>query len=112
MTLEVVAQQQFDAYNARDLVRFVALHSEDVRVFNPPSTVPSIEGKAAFTRHYADKRFKLPGLHAELLSLMVVGNKVIDHEHMSGVGDVPVEAAVVYEVVEGLIRTVWFYAGA
>ena len=43
---------------------------------------------------------------------MVVGNKVIDHERVSGVHDRPFEAAVVYEVVDGVIRTVWFFDAA
>jgi hypothetical protein len=30
-------QRQLDAYNARDLERFVAEYAEDVRVFRPPS---------------------------------------------------------------------------
>jgi hypothetical protein len=68
-----------------------------------------LDGKAAFGRFYAEHRFCHPGLHADLLNRMVVGNKVIDHERISGVLPLPYEVAVVYEVVDGLIRRTWTF---
>jgi hypothetical protein len=59
--------------------------------------------------HYAAHRFNLPGLHAELVSRMVLGYKVIDHERIVGVGEGTMDAAAVYEVRDGLICTVWFF---
>lgn len=109
MTPDIPVQRQLKAYNARDLARFVAEYSDDVRVYRAPSGTPVLEGKAAFAEHYATHRFHLPDLHADVLGRMVVGNKVIDHERVSGVRDAPFDAAVVYEVVEGLIRAVWFF---
>jgi hypothetical protein len=50
------------------------------------------------------------GLHAALLGRMVLGNKVIDHERIIGLGSAPMEAAAVYEVgAGGLIAAVWFF---
>jgi len=112
MTAEAPVQRQLEAYNARDLDRFVAEYHDDIRVFRAPSGTPVLDGKAAFTAHYAAHRFNLPNLHADVLSRMVVGNKVIDHERVSGVHDRPFEAAVVYEVADGVIRTVWFFDAA
>lgn len=109
---EAPVQRQLEAYNARDLARFVAEYAEDVEVFRPPSTEPSLVGKAALAEHYAKNRFNLPKLHAELVSRMVLGNKVIDHERISGLGDGVMEAAAVYEVRDGLIRRVWFFSGS
>ena len=105
-----VAQRQLDAYNARDLPRFLAEYSDDVRLYRPPAADPTIQGKAALAAHYASQRFNLPGLHAELVNRMVLGNKVIDHERVSGVREQPFEVAAVYEVVDGLICKAWFYA--
>ena len=48
-------------------------------------------------------------LHAELVNRMVLGNKVIDHERITGLAPQPVEAAVVFEVNAGLIHKVWFF---
>jgi hypothetical protein len=38
-----------------------------------------------------------------------MGNKVIDHERIAGIREQPLEAVAVYEVTQGLIRTVWFF---
>jgi hypothetical protein len=109
MNPEAPVQRQLDAYNARDLARFVAEYADNVVVYRPPAAEPILRGKEAFANHYASHRFNLPALHAEVVSRMVVGNKVIDHERVAGVRDDPFDAVVVYEVVDERIRTVWFF---
>lgn len=101
-------QRQLDAYNARDLDAFVAQYADDVRVYRLPAAEPTLVGKAALADHYARNRFNLSDLHAELVNRMVVGNKVIDHELITGIGTEPVDGAALYEVQRGLITTVWF----
>jgi len=64
----------------------VAEYTDDVEVFRPPATEPVLQGKAAFAAHYAANRFNLPALHAALVNRMVLGNKVIDHERITGLG--------------------------
>ena len=73
-----------------------------------PSTEPAISGKAQLTEVYR-RRFSAPSLHAEILARIVLGNKVIDHERVRGIREVPVEAVAIYEVAAGLIETVWFF---
>ena len=102
-------QRQLEAYNAKDLERFVAEYTEDVQVFRPPQTEPVLSGKKTFAEHYGKNRFTLPSLHAEVVNRIVAGNKVVDHERISGLQEGIVEAIVVYEVVDERIRTVWFY---
>jgi hypothetical protein len=104
-----VVQRQVDAYNARDLERFVAQFGDAVQVFRPPSPEPAISGKARLAEYYAANRFNLPALRADILGRMVLGSRVIDHERIHGVRDQPFEVAAVYDVVDGLIRTVWFF---
>jgi uncharacterized glyoxalase superfamily protein PhnB len=106
---EQVVQRQLEAYNDRHLERFIATYADDVQVFRPPAAEPAIVGKAALAAHYAGKRFNLPGLHAHIVSRLVMGNKVVDHERITGVREQPFEAMAVYEVVDGAIRTVWFF---
>jgi len=110
MTPEDVVQRQVDAYNARDLQRFLAEYSDDVRIFRPPSLEPAIAGKRALAEYYATQRFNRAGLHAEILHRIVLGNKVIDHERINGVREQPFEVAAVYEVVDGRIESAWFYS--
>jgi hypothetical protein len=102
-------QRQLDAYNARDLERFLAEYSDDIRVFRPPATEPVLCGKQAFGEHYARNRFNLPNLHAKLVNRIVSGNIVVDHEQITGLSEPNVAAVAVYEVVGDKIRTVWFF---
>jgi hypothetical protein len=109
MSPERAVQRQLDAYNARDLERFVAEYHDDVRVYRPPATEPLVSGKKAFGEHYAKNRFTLPDLHARLVNRIVSGNVVVDHEDITGLPEGRRSAIAVYEVVEGRIRTVWFF---
>ena len=102
-------KRQLEAYNARDLERFVAEYSEDIRVFRPPAPEPVLAGKAAFARFYAEKRFALPQLHADVVARMISGSTVVDHERISGVQADVIEVIVVYQVQDGLISTVWLF---
>ena len=102
------AQRQLDAYNARDLERFVAEYTEDVEVFVLPDPKPVSVGKAALAAHYRDNRFNLPELHAKLVNRMVFGNKVIDQEVVYGVPGAPLDGAAIYEVTDKGISKVWF----
>jgi hypothetical protein len=81
---EAVVQRQLEAYNARDLGRFLAEYSPEVRVYRPPASEPAIVGREALAAFYSTQRFNCAGLHAELLNRIVLGNKVIDHERITG----------------------------
>ena len=109
MTPLQLIQAQFEAYNARDLAAFVACYSDSVQVFRPPSPLPTMVGKAAFAEFYETQRFNRPALKAELVNRMALGNTVIDHEHIHGIGEPPLEMAVVYLVQDDLIQTVHAY---
>ncbi len=110
MTPENVVQRQFEAYNARDLARFLAQYSDDIHAYRPPISEPVIVGKQAFGEFYATQRFNHADLHAILVNRMVLGSRVIDHERISGVQDKPFDVAVVYEVANGLIQRTWTFA--
>jgi hypothetical protein len=100
-------QRQLDAYNARDLARFVREFRHDVVVLRLPDVQPSIVGREALAAHYRDNRFNLPDLHAELVNRMAFGNKVIDQEIITGLPTGTMHAAVVYEVTPDGIAKVW-----
>lgn len=108
-TAVAVVQRQVEAYNRRDLEAFAATYREDVQIFRMPSTTPVMSGRSALREFYAGQRFNLPALHAEIVQRIVIGNKVIDHERVTGVGPLPFEAVAVYEVIDGAIATVWFF---
>jgi len=107
MTPVECVERQFEAYNKRDLSRFLTAFADDVRSYRLPDMMLLLDGKAAYADFYASQRFIHEGLRAELLSRMVIGNKVIDHELIHGLGPEPIETAIMFVVEEGLIRTVF-----
>ena len=105
MTPQEIVEEQFAAYNARDLDRFLRCFAEDVRAIRLPDMTVTLAGKAAYSAFYARERFAHEGLRAELLGRLVIGNKVIDHELIHGLGPQPLETAVMFVVEQGLIVT-------
>src|SRR5258706_7264602 len=59
MNPEAVVQFQLDAYNARDLDRFLAAYSDEARIFRPPDPAAFIVAKPALAEYYATQRFNL-----------------------------------------------------
>lgn len=106
-----VVERQLAAYNAHDLEAFVACYAEDVEIVRLPSLEIFMKGLKALSEFYRTERFNLPNLRYEVVKRIVLGNKVIDHEEIRGLkpGAV-VEVVAVFEVVDGLIRAVWFHS--
>lgn len=105
---EAVVQRQLDAYNDHDLERFVQEYAEDITIYRLPNPAPTMQGRQALSEFYAANRFNRPNLHAHIAGRLVVGNKVIDHEQITGIEDGVLELAAIYEVVDGKIKTVQF----
>ena len=102
-----IVQKQVEAYNAHDLEAFAATYAEDAQIFRLPSAEPMISGKDELRIFYGNNRFQAPELHAEIVNRMALGNKVIDHERITGLPNSPFEVVVIYEVRDGLIARVW-----
>ncbi|MET3925293.1 nuclear transport factor 2 family protein [Devosia sp. 2618] len=111
MTPLQCVELQFDAYNARDLSRFLEAFAEDVQSFRLPEMTPTLTGKASYAAFYAEQRFNRPGLRAELINRIVVGNTVIDHELIHGLGGAPIETAIMFVIENGLINKVFAIPG-
>lgn len=107
MTPLQCVQLQFDAYNERDLPRFLSAFAEDVRSYRLPDMVPLLAGKAAYGDFYAKERFVHPKLRAELINRIALGNKVIDHELIHGLAEEPIETAIMFVIEGGLIAQVF-----
>lgn len=107
---ELVVQRQLERYNARDLDGFLATYADDAKIYALPAAAkPGIEGKEAMRKVYGSLFEKFTGLHCRGVQRMVEGRFVIDQEVCSmGANTRPVHAAATYEVVDGLIRNVWF----
>lgn len=109
-TPEEVVQRQVNAYNARDLEAFLATYGPDVTGFDHPAK-PLFSGLDEMRTIYGSMFAKTPALHCRIVNRIVLGNRVVDHERVTGFGDRTVEAVAIYEVSGGLIRKVWFLPG-
>ena len=101
------AQRQQDAYNERNPDQFLAEYTEDVVAYRLSGGEAMAVGRPALGEHYGKSRFSLPNLHAEQVNRMVSGNKVIDHERVSGVSEQPMEVVAIHEATPADIRRVW-----
>jgi len=110
--VERPVQEQLDAYNARDIDRFMLCWADDCQYFAFPSSL--LANGAAQIRQRHVERFKEANLHGTLVKRMVVGNLVVDQELVrrnfpEGLGEVDVVA--IYEVEAGKIAKAWFKMG-
>jgi hypothetical protein len=109
---EAVIQRQLDAYNAHDLEAWLATYADDARQFEFPAMLVA-EGIRAI-RERAIDRFQEPNLHAQLVHRTVLGNMVIDHEVVTRTfpeGPGTIDLVVIYQVVDGKIKTASFATG-
>lgn len=110
---ESVVQRQLDAYNARDLATLLAIYADDARLFEYPDRL--LAAGTAELRTRFSQRFSEPTLHATLVSRVVCGAFVVDHERVArdfpeGTGEI--ELVMIYEVREGRIARAWTLPGA
>lgn len=99
-----VVQCQLDAYNARDVEALLKIYAADAELYEHPAKL--LAAGAAQLRERFTTRFAEPNLYARLLSCVVMGEIVIDHERVTrtfpeGPGDV--ELVMIYEVKAGRI---------
>ena len=103
-----IAQQQANAYNARDLDAFLSFYAPDVQAFAFPDRLMG-EGIDSMRRNYGRLFEQAPQLHVEITNRMHLGNTVIDQEIVRGTSSGgPVEAIAIYRVTDGRIDQVRF----
>ena len=107
-----VVDKQLTAYNAKDVEAFLSCYAADAELLELPDK-PIVKGEAALRERYT-KRFADKLLHATIGKRIVMGNKVIDEEHIRLTwpeGPGTWEAAAIYEVTGDKISRVWFVFG-
>ena len=100
MTPEQVVQENLDFYNQRNIDGFMTSFSEDIKMYNLSDPKPTVVGREQVRKVYANLFKKSPKLHSTILKRIVIGNKVIDHESITGRnGNSEVlELVLIYEV--------------
>ena len=99
-TAEQVVQENLDFYNNRNIEGFMSSFSEDIKMYNLGQSDPSVEGKDNVRAVYTKLFENSPKLHSNILKRIVIGNKVIDHESITGRNgnDEVLELVLIYEV--------------
>ncbi|WP_145145624.1 nuclear transport factor 2 family protein [Roseomonas gilardii] len=103
---------QLAAYNARDIDAFMPWWADDCEYYAFPSTLLASSAAAIRERHI--ERFKEPDLYGNLLTRIVVGNMVVDHETVQrnfSEGQGEVDVICTYEIEGGKIARAWFKMG-
>lgn len=108
MNPEEIVQKQLEFYNNHDLDGFISTYHEEIKIYNLIDNSIILEGKESLREKYSE-RFQVLKVHAEIQNRMVIGNKVIDHEHVTTINtDNVVKAVAIYELEDDLIKRVWF----
>ncbi|QUI25751.1 nuclear transport factor 2 family protein [Vallitalea pronyensis] len=108
MNPQEIVNKQLEFYNNHNLDGFISTYHDDVKIFNLEDNSVILEGKKALKERYRE-RFDIFKVHSDIQNRIVVGNKVIDHEYVTGLKkDTIVKAVAIYEIEDSLIKRVWF----
>jgi hypothetical protein len=97
---EQVVQQNLEAYNNRDIEKFMAYFSPEITLFTFPESQAHTVGLEAVRKLYQELFDLSPNLHSTILNRIVFDNKVIDHEKIVGRRGAKeiIEMVLIYEV--------------
>ncbi len=105
LSTEQIVQSNLEAYNNRDLEKFISWFSEDIELYSFSEMKLVAGGKPAIEKLYKELFTASPNLHSTILKRIVFDNKVIDHESIvgrKGASEV-LEIVMIYEVKDGKI---------
>lgn len=111
-TPEEVVNEQLNAYNARDIGRFMACWHADAKLYEFPDKLLAAGQAEIRARHVA--RFTESNLFGLLLHRTSVGNVVVDRELVTRMFDGregKVDVIAIYEVQDGRISNARFKSG-
>lgn len=112
-TPERVVQRQLDAYNAKDLEAWLATYASNAEQYELHGALLAAGHEQMRLRMAA--RFTEPNLHAQLLSRVVMGQVVIDHELITRTfpeGPGTVEMLCIYDIHGAFIQKATFRQGS
>ncbi|WP_432663862.1 hypothetical protein R9X47_25080 [Wukongibacter baidiensis] len=108
MKPEDLVQKQLEYYNSHDIEGFVSTYSSEIEIINLEDNSIMLKGHDELKKKYTE-RFDIYKVHADVENRIVIGNKVIDHEFVTGLKENEiVKAVAIYEIERDLISRVWF----
>jgi hypothetical protein len=106
-TPEEIVQNQFEAFNDRDIETFASAYAEDVKVYNEKGEL-DYEGKDILKSNYNFMFEQKPNLRVELLSRIVEGEVIVEHRDVFFADGFDIKEIVVYKVKDGKIAELRF----
>jgi hypothetical protein len=103
---EKIVQKQVDAYNQRNIDKFMAVYSSDIEVYLFPDSL-LMSGKEAMRKHYKAMFEAAPDLSCMIINRIGMGNNVIDREYVKRNGKY-LDAIAIYKVEQDSIVRVTF----
>ena len=100
MTPEQVVQKQLEAYNQRNIEAFMAVIDPDITFYSFTEGTKTMSGAQACKKFYSTLFKASPNLNSTIISRTLLGNKVIDHESITGRNgnEEVLELVLIYEV--------------
>ncbi|WP_197474543.1 nuclear transport factor 2 family protein [Tenacibaculum ovolyticum] len=103
---KILAQEQLEGYNKRDIDAFLKPYAKNVKVYTFPNKL-NYEGIDEMRKRYAPMFEKTTDLHCKILNRIVKGTTVIDEELVTANGNT-FKAVAIYEITNGKISSVRF----
>jgi hypothetical protein len=100
-------QAQLDAYNARNIERFLACYAPDVVVEDGAGNV-ELRGIDALRQHYESYFAETDNLHCRVVNRIRIGEYVIDEERIRSGGRSEARVVAIYRVSDKRIAHVRF----
>ena len=105
---EAVVRAYTDAANRNDLDGFLALYDRGIRKYRFPGQLTS-EGVEHNREVYARSFAANPRLHVEILDMIVLGDKVMVHDRVTGLANGQTsDELTVYQVQNGRITNILY----
>jgi hypothetical protein len=107
----IPAQGQLDAYNSRDIDKFLSWYADSIQLIRMQSGEVFCSGKEQMREIYGNLFSEKENLHCRLVNRIVCGDFVFDEEKVTGLRGDTVHAVAIYEIKDGLIQRAWFVSG-
>jgi hypothetical protein len=107
--MEEIVNMQLVGYNSKNIFLFSSAFDDNIKIFEHSNNL-IIDGKKQLIDFFTN-RFKISSnLDCKILNRIVLDNKIIDHEYVTGIFDHPIELIVMHTIENNKIKRVDYLA--
>lgn len=109
MRLMNIAAIQIEAYNSRNLEKFLECYTDDVQVYMLQNNQLLTDGLEKLSEVMKADFEKNPNANSTITSYISQGNLIVQHEEITGhMKDKTISSVSIYEITDGKISKLWF----